>query len=128
MGLKTDIKTAFLNAIEPDEINPGGEVSGKNFEGYVLSAKADKKIDDLAQELENAIVAFITAQPFKILEMEASQAGAAVVTPVGPGTVTMTTVKISKDGKGADNPMAGGSVESMTSLVQLEKADVTGLG
>ena len=107
MGLKTEIYDALKTNIEPD--NPG--------ENYVFSDNG--KVDVLAQGLTDAIVKFIQAQTFTITKLNASQGAVPVVTPVGPGTIPMITVKVDDQGQGVDNPMGGGKVESMQSKVQL---------
>ena len=109
MGLKTDIYDALKTNIEPD--NPG--------ENYVFSDNG--KVDVLAQGLTDAIVKFIQAQTFTITKLNASQGAVPVVTPVGPGTIPMITVKVDEQGQGVDNPLGGGKVESMQSKVQLKR-------
>ena len=110
MGLKTEIYDALKTNIEPD--NPG--------ENYVFSDNG--KVDVLAQGLTDAIVKFIQAQTFTITKLNASQGAVPVVTPVGPGTIPMITVKVVDQGQGVDTPMGGGKVESMQSKVQLKRA------
>ena len=110
MGLKSDIYDVLKTNIEPD--NPG--------ENYVFSDNG--KVDVLAQGLTDAIVKFIQAQTFTITKLNASQGAVPVVTPVGPGTIPMITVKIDDQGQGVDNPIGGGKVESMQSKVQLKRA------
>ena len=110
MGLKTDIYDALKTNIEPD--NPG--------ENYVFSDNG--KVDVLAQGLTDAIVKFIQAQTFTITKLNASQGAVPAITPVGPGTIPMITVKIDDQGQGVDNPIGGGKVESMQSKVQLKRA------
>ena len=109
MGLKSDIYDVLKTNIEPD--NPG--------ENYVFSDNG--KVDVLAQGLTDAIVKFIQAQTFTITKLNASQGAVPVVTPVGPGTIPMITVKIDEHGQGVDNPLGGGKVESMQSKVQLKR-------
>jgi len=110
MGLKTDIYDALKTNIEPD--NPG--------ENYVFSDNG--KVDVLAQGLTDAIVKWVKAQTFTITKLNASQGAVPVITPVGPGTIPMITVKIDDQGQGVDNPIGGGKVESMQSKVQLKRA------
>ena len=110
MGLKTEIYDALKTNIEPD--NPG--------ENYVFSDNG--KVDVLAQGLTDAIVKWVKAQTFTITKLNASQGAVPVITPVGPGTIPMITVKIDDQGQGVDNPIGGGKVESMQSKVQLKRA------
>ena len=110
MGLKDEIYDVLKTNIEPD--NPG--------ENYVFEDNG--KVDVLAQGLTDAIVKWVQAQTFTITKLNASQGAVPAVTPVGPGTIPMITVKIDDQGQGVDNPMAGGKVESMQSKVQLKTA------
>jgi len=110
VGLKSDIYDALKTNIEPG--NPG--------ENYVFEDNG--KVDALAQGLTDAIVKWVQAQTFTITKLNASQGAVPAVTPVGPGTIPMITVKIDDQGQGVDNPMAGGKVESMQSKVQLKRA------
>ena len=110
MGLKSDIYAALKTNIEPD--NPG--------ENYVFENNG--KVDVLAQGLTDAIVKWVKAQTFTVTKLNASQGAVPVVTPVGPGTIPMITVKVDDQGQGVDNPVGGGKVESMQSKVQLKRA------
>ena len=110
MGLKSDIYDVLKTNIEPD--NPG--------ENYVFSDNG--KVDVLAQGLTDAIVKWVKAQTFTITKLNASQGAVPAITPVGPGTIPMITVKIDDQGQGVDNPIGGGKVESMQSKVQLKRA------
>jgi hypothetical protein len=110
VGLKDEIYDVLKTNIEPD--NPG--------ENYVFEDNG--KVDVLAQGLTDAIVKWVQAQTFTITKLNASQGAVPAVTPVGPGTIPMITVKIDDQGQGVDNPMAGGKVESMQSKVQLKTA------
>ena len=112
MGLKDDIFEVLVGNIQPD--NPG--------ENFSFSDAAVDKVDVLAQGLTDAIVKWVQAQTFTITKLNASQGAVPAVTPVGPGTIPMITVKIDDQGQGVDNPMAGGKVESMQSKVQLKTA------
>jgi len=110
VGLKSDIFEALKTNIEPD--NPG--------ENYVFEDNG--KVDVLAQGLTDAIVKWVKAQTFTVTKLNASQGAVPAVTPVGPGTIPMITVKIDDQGQGVDNPLGGGKVESMQSKVQLKRA------
>ena len=112
MGLKDDIFEAFVSNIQPD--NPG--------ENFSFGDAGVNKIDTLAEELSAAIVKFIKAQTFTVIKLNASQAGVPVVTPFGPGTTPMITVKVDDKGQGVDNPVGGGKIESMMSEVKLKRA------
>ena len=57
MGLKSDIYDAFVKNLGADNVD--------------ATAKGQKKIDDLAEDLRNAIINFIVKQDFNITEMEA---------------------------------------------------------
>lgn len=110
MGLKSDIYDVLKANIEPD--NPG--------ENYVFDDNG--KVDVLAQGLTDAIVTWVQAQTFTVTKLNASQGAVPAITPVGPGTIPMITVKIDDQGQGVDNPMGGGKVESMQSKVKLVRA------
>ena len=110
MGLKSDIYDVLKANIEPD--NPG--------ENYVFDDNG--KVDVLAQGLTDAIVTWVQAQTFTVTKLNASQGAVPAITPVGPGTIPMITVKIDDQGLGVDNPMGGGKVESMQSKVKLVRA------
>ena len=110
MGLKSDIYDVLKTNIEPD--NPG--------ENYVFDDNG--KVDVLAQGLTDAIVKWVQAQTFTVTKLNASQAAVTAITPVGPGTIPMITVKVDDTGQGVDNPLGGGTVESMASKVQLKRA------
>ena len=112
MGLKDEIFEALVGNIQPD--NPG--------ENFTFSDVAVDKVDVLAQGLTDAIVKWVQAQTFTVTKLNASQGAVPVVTPVGPGTIPMITVKVDDQGQGVDNPMGGGKVESMQSKVQLIRA------
>ena len=110
MGLKDEIYDALKTNIEPG--NPG--------ENYVFDDNG--KVDVLAQGLTDAIVKWVKAQTFTVTKLNASQGAVPAITPVGPGTIPMITVKIDDQGQGVDNPMGGGKVESMQSKVKLKTA------
>ena len=110
MGLKDEIYDALKTNIEPG--NPG--------ENYVFDDNG--KVDVLAQGLTDAIVKWVQAQTFTVTKLNASQGAVPAITPVGPGTIPMITVKIDDQGLGVDNPMGGGKVESMQSKVKLKTA------
>jgi hypothetical protein len=107
VGLKDDIYKAF-------EKNLGKDLLDSTIEGQ-------KKVDELAEDLSKAIINWVQAQTFTITKLNASQGAVPAVTPVGPGTIPMITVKIDDQGQGVDNPMGGGKVESMQSKVQLKR-------
>jgi hypothetical protein len=110
VGLKSDIYDVLKTNIEPG--NPG--------ENYVFDDNG--KVDVLAQGLTDAIVKWVQAQTFIVTKLNASQGAVPAITPVGPGTIPMITVKVDDQGQGVDNPMGGGKVESMQSKVQLIRA------
>ena len=116
MGLKTDIENAFLKNIEP----PGGWEDGSPTDA------GKSKVSELAQDLENAIVNFLTHPDMKlrVKKLTASQHNVPVVTPTGPGVAGAITVGLDEDGAKADNLIGGGTVESMTSEVVLKESDV----
>jgi len=110
VGLKDEIYDVLKTNIEPD--NPG--------ENYVFEDNG--KVDVLAQGLTDAIVKWVQAQTFTITKLNASQGAVPAVTPVGPGTIPMITVKIDDQGQGVDNPLGGGKIESMQSKEKLKTA------
>ena len=112
MGLKDDIFDALMTNIQPD--NPG--------ENFSMEDKAIDKVETLAGTLSKSIIDFIKAQTFTVTKLNASQAGVPVVTPFGPGTTPMITVKVDDKGQGVDNPVGGGKIESMMSEVKLKRA------
>jgi len=107
MGLKSDIYAAFVKNLGEDNVN--------------ATSDGQKKVDELAEDLSKAIINWVQAQTFTITKLNASQGAVPAVTPVGPGTIPMITVKIDDQGQGVDNPMGGGKVESMQSKVQLKR-------
>ena len=108
MGLKNNIYKAFVKNLGEDNVN--------------ATSDGQKKVDELAEDLSKAIINWVQAQTFTITKLNASQGAVPAVTPVGPGTIPMITVKIDDQGQGVDNPMGGGKVESMQSKVQLKRA------
>ena len=108
MGLKTDIFDALKKNVEPS--NPG--------ENYEFNDGG--KLDNLAQDLTDAIVNFIQAQTFIVTKLNATQLNVSVVTPTGPGTAAKVTVKVDENSQAVDNPLSG--AESMTSEVKLKRA------
>ena len=108
MGLKTDIFDALKKNVEPS--NPG--------ENYEFNDGG--KLDNLAQDLTDAIVNFIQAQTFIVTKLNATQLNVPVVTPTGPGTAAKVTVKVDENSQAVDNPLSG--AESMTSEVKLKRA------
>ena len=93
MGLKSDIEAAFINSTLADD--PGTEEHGGGD---------TTKITELAQDLTDAIINWVTSQTFTITEMKASleledficmapgainiMPGIAVATSGGPGATT----------------------------------------
>ena len=88
MGLKSDIYKAFEKNL------------GKEF--VDADKKSQKKINDLAEDLRNAIIDFIVKQDFNITEMEAPYNilpgkintlvnGGAVATAIGPMPIVAAT-------------------------------------
>ena len=116
MGLKTDIENAFLKNIEP----PGGWEDGEPTDA------GKTKVSELAQDLENAIVNFLTNPEMilRVKKLTASVHNVPVVTPTGPGVAAAVTVGVDEDGAKPDNLIGGGTVESMTSEVVLKESDV----
>ena len=110
MGLKSDIYNALKKNVE--QSNPAD-----NYE-----FKDGGKLDTLAQDLTDSIVKWVQAQTFTVTKLNASQGAVPTVTPVGPGTIPLITVKVDDKGQGVDNPIGGGKVESMQSKVQLKRA------
>ena len=108
MGLKTDIFDALKKSVEPS--NPS--------ENYEFNDGG--KLDDLAENLTNAIVKFIQAQTFTVTKLNATQLNVPVITPTGPGTATKVTVKVDENSQAVDNPLSG--TESITSEVKLKRA------
>ena len=112
MGLRTDIYDAF-------EKNLGKEYLDAD-------AKGKKKVEDLADDLRDAIVKWVQAQTFTVTELEMSQtltnvqgipnAGGPVTIPLIP-----ITTAVSDTGQKPSNLKAGGRIESMKSKVQLKK-------
>ena len=60
MGLKTDIENAFLKNIKVDK-DPD----------YEVSAEGKEKVSELAQDLSNAIVNWVTKQEFRVDKLSA---------------------------------------------------------
>ena len=112
MGLKQNILNALSDNLTYTDNNGNNVLPpvGKN-----------SKLDELAEDLSKAIINWVQAQTFTITKLNASQGAVPAVTPVGPGTIPMITVKIDDQGQGVDNPMGGGKVESMQSKVQLKR-------
>lgn len=104
MGLKDDIYNALLKNL--------GE------ENVTATSNSQGKIDTLAQDLTDSIITFIQAQEFTITSLNATQLNAPVITPTGPGTAPMITVKVDENSAAPDNPLSG--VESLSSVVKLK--------
>ena len=88
MGLKSDIYQAFEKNLGKDFVN--------------ATKESKQKVDDLAEDLRNAIINFIVKQDFNITEMEApflslpvkvdtKVNGGSVVTAAGPMPVVAAT-------------------------------------
>ena len=60
MGLKTDIENAFLKNIKVDK-DPD----------YEVSAEGQEKVSELAQDLSDAIVNWVTKQEFRVDKLSA---------------------------------------------------------
>ena len=104
MGLKDDIYNALTKNL--------GE------ENVTATSNSQGKIDTLAQDLTDSIITFIQAQEFTITSLNATQLNAPVITPTGPGTAPMITVKVDENSAAPDNPLSG--VESLSSVVKLK--------
>ena len=104
MGLKDDIYNSLVKNLGEDNVT--------------ATTKSQEKIDTLAQDLTDSIITFIQAQEFTITSLNATQLNAPVITPVGPGTAPMITVKVDENSAAPDNPLSG--VESLTSIVKLK--------
>ena len=100
MGLKSDIYAAFEKNLGEDNVN--------------ATSDGQKKVDELADDLSKAVIAFIQAQKFTITKMNASQQAV----PSTPAAVPLITVKIDERGPAPDNAFSG--VESMNSEVMLK--------
>jgi len=108
MGLKDDIYTALITNIQPDSVE----------ENFDFTDKANQKVETLAQNLTDAIVNWVQAQTFVVTSLNATQLNAPVITPIGPGTAPMITVKVDENSAAPDNPLSG--VESLSSKVKLK--------
>ena len=104
MGLKDDIYNSLTKNL--------GE------ENVTATSNSQGKIDTLAQDLTDSIITFIQAQEFTITSLNATQLNAPVITPTGPGTAPMITVKVDENSAAPDNPLSG--VESLSSVVKLK--------
>ena len=111
MGLEQDIKDAFIT-------NLTYKVNKKNVNPITSDKtnKAEKKINQLSEDLSKAIIDFIKAQTFTVTKLKASQ----VAVPSTPAAVPIITVKIDEKNLAADNPMSG--LESSQSEVKLKTA------
>ena len=108
MGLKDDIYTALITNIQPEGVE----------ENFNFTDKANQKVETLAQDLTNAIINWVQSQEFTITSLNATQLNAPVITPTGPGTAPMITVKVDENSAAPDNPLSG--VESLSSVVKLK--------
>ena len=104
MGLKDDIYNSLVKNLGEDNVT--------------ATPKSQEKVDTLAQDLTDSIIKFIQAQEFTITSLNATQLNAPVVTPTGPGTAPIITVKVDENSSAPDNPLSG--VESLTSVVKLK--------
>ena len=102
MGLKDDIYTALITNIQPEGVE----------ENFNFTDKANQKVETLAQDLTNAIINWVQSQEFTITSLNATQLNAPVITPTGPGTAPMITVKVDENSAAPDNPLSG--VESLS--------------
>ena len=109
MGLEQDIKDAFIT-------NLTYKVDKKDVNPIAGNLKAEKKINQLSEDLSKAIIDFIKAQTFIITKLNASQ----IAVPSTPAAVPMITVKVDENNLAPDNPMSG--LESSQSEVKLKRA------
>ncbi len=93
MGLKSDIYAAFEKNL------------GKDFVDSTSEGK--KKVDDLAEDLRNAIIDFIVKQDFNITEMEAPY-------NILPGKVAVATA-------GSPAAQSGANTAPVTGVVQISE-------
>ena len=133
MGLKADIKQAFLDNLD----------NSAKDENYEISSEGDTKVDKLAEDLANAILDFLTDERRCVLKVDKLVAsagpvsispaplpsspaavGAPVFTTVPP--IAIVTVEVDKNGQGGGNPIGGGLPQSNASEVRLRKDNVKG--
>ena len=131
MGLKDDIYKAF-------EKNLGKDLLDSTIEGQ-------KKVDELAEDLSKAVIAFITAQTFRVdkLSMTTDEAKTKPVSPLTGITtigapsphsvnpiplpvrdVSTFTMGVDKNGGQGGNPINGGELQSNISEVRLRPDEV----
>ena len=147
VNLKTDIFNAFINNINPDQ-----------EDDFQMDENGRKKVEVLAEELAKAIVEFITAQTFRVDNLDITSKIGNAKTDVGfkkASTVLPTTpnapgapgaphkvppldvkslilqefkVGVNKDGSNNTNSSGNGKDESDTSEVRLRKDEVVKSG
>ena len=136
MGLKNDIYKAFEKNLGKDFVNANKE--------------SKQKVDDLAEDLRNAIIDFITAQTFRVDKLSApvlqstinginggapipaaGPPGAPLIAPGTPITLVgstgfsiETTADVDKNGR-AENGSLDAKAKSDTSEVRLRESDIT---
>ena len=138
MGLKTDIENAFLKHIKVDK-DPD----------YEVSAEGQEKVSELAQDLSDAIVNWVTKQEFRVDKLSApvfipigtfinggapipaaGPPGAPLIAPGTPITLVgstgfsiETTADVDKDGR-AENGSLDAKDKSDSSEVRLREDQV----
>ena len=93
MGLKNDIYQAFEKNLGSDAIN--------------ATEESKQKVDDLAEDLRNAIIDFIVKQDFNITEMEAPY-------NILPGKVAVATA-------GTPAAQSGANTAPVTGVAQISE-------
>ena len=93
MGLKSDIYQAFEKNLGKDFVN--------------ATKESKQKVDDLAEDLRNAIIDFIVKQDFNITEMEAPY-------NILPGKVAVATA-------GTPAAQSGANTVPVTGVVQISE-------
>ena len=131
MGLKNDIYKAFEKNLGKDFVNANKE--------------SKQKVDDLAEDLRNAIIDFITAQTFRVDKLSMTHEGLKTVpilmpakstlpaavgvpifTPIPDRKISIFSMGVDKDGREGSNPVDSGKTQSDTSEVRLRESDITG--
>ena len=115
MGLKSDIYQAFEKNLGKDFVNANKE--------------SKKKVDDLAEDLRNAIIDFIVKQDFNITEMEAPYhilpkvATAEPIAQSGANTPAPQVVQISETSNKVGLPTVNTNVrKSKVKLINVKEA------
>ena len=132
MGLKNDIYKAFEKNL------------GKEF--VDADKKSQKKINDLSEDLSNAVINFIKAQTFRVdkLSMTTDKVKTKPIKPItgvmtagapGPHTVgpiplpirdvSIFSMGVDKNGGEGSNPVNSGKTQSDISEVRLRESDIT---